>query len=179
MIGGPVLVLLILIGICCCCCACCRACCCPSNSPSGGGRVIVQPIQPAVLATSVKSSVPMRPLVEEAWRIGHFFLFLLYVTLYNRTSFHKYDRTVKLRYLSRTRWRRLTVASIPKNGIWIMLTSVIKKRREPLFWLHLHFGACCFSFFLSFFLFLIHSIFYFAFIVAPWRLFVTDEVSFY
>lgn len=66
VIGGPILILLILIGICCCCCACCRACCCPSSPPSGGGRVIVQPIQPAVLATSVKSSVPMRPLVEEA-----------------------------------------------------------------------------------------------------------------
>lgn len=66
VIGGPILLLLIIIGICCCCCACCRACCCPSSSPSGGGRVIVQPMQPAVLATSVKSNVPMRPLVEEA-----------------------------------------------------------------------------------------------------------------
>ncbi|XP_067016855.1 uncharacterized protein [Acropora muricata] len=66
VIGGPILLLLILIGICCCCCACCRACCCPSSPPSGGGRVIVQPIPPAYLATSVKSTVPMRPLVEEA-----------------------------------------------------------------------------------------------------------------
>ena len=80
VIGGPILLLLILIGICCCCCACCRACCCPSSPPSGGGMVIVQPVQPAVLATGVNISVPMRRLVEEAWRICHFFS--VFVTFY-------------------------------------------------------------------------------------------------
>lgn len=60
MIAGA-LVFIIGMIICCCCC------CCRSNRPNNQGPIIVQPAYvPSVMATSTKSTVPMRPLVNEA-----------------------------------------------------------------------------------------------------------------
>lgn len=61
VIGGSLVFIIIMI-ICCCCCCCCR-----SKPPSNQGHIIVQPASgPYVRATSTKSTVPMRPLVNEA-----------------------------------------------------------------------------------------------------------------
>lgn len=64
VIIGPIIFLVIIITCCCCCCGCCGNCC--RSSPSTAGPVIVTPGAPAVMATNVKSTVPMRRLVEEA-----------------------------------------------------------------------------------------------------------------
>ena len=63
VIGGPLLFIMILIIACCCCCGCCR------SRPTNQGAVIVTPaaVPTAVMATSTRSTVPMKPLVNEAW----------------------------------------------------------------------------------------------------------------
>ena len=60
VVGGPLLVIIILIICCCCCC---------KSRPANQGTVFVTPsVGPtAVMATSVNTTVPMRPLVNEAW----------------------------------------------------------------------------------------------------------------
>ena len=64
VIGGPLLFIIILIIACCCCCGCCR------SRPTNQGAVIVTPaalaVPTAVMATSTRSTVPMKPLVNEA-----------------------------------------------------------------------------------------------------------------
>ena len=62
VIGGPLLFIMILIIACCCCCGCCR------SRPSNQGAVIVTPaaVPTAVMATSTRRTVPMKPLVNEA-----------------------------------------------------------------------------------------------------------------
>ena len=64
VIGGPLLFIILLIIACCCCCGCCR------SRPTNQGAVIVTPaalaVPTAVMATSTKSTVPMKPLVNEA-----------------------------------------------------------------------------------------------------------------
>ena len=62
VIGGPLLFIMILIIACCCCCGCCR------SRPTNLGAVIVTPaaVPTAVMATSTRSTVPMKPLVNEA-----------------------------------------------------------------------------------------------------------------
>ena len=81
VIIGPIIFLVIIITCCCCCCGCCGNCC--RSSPSTAGPVIVTPGAPAVMATNVKSTVPMRRLVEEAWirRFVHLLLFTVYCFL--------------------------------------------------------------------------------------------------
>lgn len=64
VIIGPIIFLVAVITSCCCCCGCCRGCCGPS--PQARGTVITRPVLPVTMATGVKSTVPMRPLVEEA-----------------------------------------------------------------------------------------------------------------
>ena len=63
VIGGPLLFIIIVIVACCCCCGCCR------SRPTNQGAVIVTPaaVPTAVMATSTRSTVPMKPLVNEAW----------------------------------------------------------------------------------------------------------------
>ena len=63
VIGGPLLFIILLIIACCCCCGCCR------SRPTNQGAVIVTPaaVPTAVMATSTRSTVPMKPLVNEAW----------------------------------------------------------------------------------------------------------------
>ena len=63
VIGGPLLFIIILIITCCCSCGCCR------SRPTNQGAVIVTPaaVPTAVMATSTRSTVPMKPLVNEAW----------------------------------------------------------------------------------------------------------------
>lgn len=59
VVGGAIVFIIIMI-ICCCCC-CCR------SRPNNQGHIIVQPaVGPSVMATSTKSTVPMRPFVNEA-----------------------------------------------------------------------------------------------------------------
>lgn len=62
VIGGPLLFIMILIIACCCCCGCCR------SRSSNQGAVIVTPaaVPTAVMATSTRRTVPMKPLVNEA-----------------------------------------------------------------------------------------------------------------
>ena len=62
VIGGPLLFIILLIIACCCCCGCCR------SRPTNQGAVIVTPAAAptAVMATSTRSTVPMKPLVNEA-----------------------------------------------------------------------------------------------------------------
>ena len=63
VIGGPLLFIIIVVVACCCCCGCCR------SRPTNQGAVIVTPaaVPTAVMATSTRSTVPMKPLVNEAW----------------------------------------------------------------------------------------------------------------
>ena len=63
VIGGPLLFIIILITACCCCCGCCR------SRPTNQGAVIVTPaaVPTAVMATNTRRTVPMKPLVNEAW----------------------------------------------------------------------------------------------------------------
>jgi len=61
VIAGPILFILIV--TCCCCCFCCGCC---KSKRSNQGTVIIAPGPSAAIATSTKSTVPMRPLVEEA-----------------------------------------------------------------------------------------------------------------
>lgn len=66
VVGGSILLLIILISCCCCCCGCCGCC---KSAPSNQGPVFVQPavgLGPPVMATSTKTTVPMRPFVNEA-----------------------------------------------------------------------------------------------------------------
>lgn len=64
VIGGPILLIIIIACCCCCCCGCCGYC---RSRPANQGTVIMTPGAPAAArATSTKSPVPMRPLVEEA-----------------------------------------------------------------------------------------------------------------
>lgn len=62
VIGGPLVFIILLIIACCCCCGCCR------SRPTNQGAVIVTPaaVPTAVMATSTRSTVPMKPLVNEA-----------------------------------------------------------------------------------------------------------------
>ncbi|CAH3158493.1 unnamed protein product, partial [Porites lobata] len=62
VIGGPLLFIMILIIACCCCCGCCR------SRPTNLGAVIVTPaaVHTAVMARSTRSTVSMKPPVNEA-----------------------------------------------------------------------------------------------------------------
>ena len=62
VIGGPLLFIMILIIACCCCCGC------YGSRPTNQGAVIVTPaaVPTAVMATSTRRTVPMKPLVNEA-----------------------------------------------------------------------------------------------------------------
>ena len=61
VIGAPLLFIILIIA-CYCCCGCCR------SRPTNQGAVIVTPaaVPTAVMATSTRSTVPMKPLVNEA-----------------------------------------------------------------------------------------------------------------
>ena len=92
IVGGCLVFIIIMIICCCYCCGCCR-----SNRPTNQGQIIVQPayVTP-VRATSTKSTVPMRPLVNEAWAAScHFWVaFCLFVKKKNKK--HWYENEFRL-----------------------------------------------------------------------------------